>query len=679
MALISNELKNKNTKVNVLAPLGSFVYYRTYSRWVNELGRRETWWETVTRAVEYNTSLDQNCTTEEAEELAELIFNLKGFLSGRTFWVGGSDAVKHHALGNFNCALVVLDKFSKLKDLFYALMVGTGVGFRCLEEDVQYLPKIRKVGIIHKYYKPKKKHERLESTSVNFTQGLAIIEVGDSKEGWTQALDFYFSIVTKSEYKHIEYILFDYSSVRPKGERLKKFGGTASGYGSIQDMFVKIEKVLSNRLSDNEFAKVRPIDMLDFATAIAENVQVGGVRRSAEIGLIGANDTECIQAKNNLYIQDENGNWIANQDILHRRNSNNTIIHYEKPSRDFWHWQFEQQRFSGEPASYNGAEALRRNPNFKGTNPCGEILLDDLQTCNLVTNNVMAHVVGNKLDISALIRTHELLTRASYRLTLVDLEIAEWDYKLHRDRLLGVSLTGWQDMVNATGMTMDEQKALLQLLRKVARDSADSLADNLGLNKSLLVTTLKPEGTLSLLPTVSSGLHFSHSDYYIRRVRINADDALVKVCQDLGYSVQPEVGSTIENARTLVIAFPVKAPTGRTKYDVGAIEQLEIYKMFMENYVEHNASITVSVREHEWEAVEQWHYDNWDSVIGISYLSLDDNYYQLMPYEAITEEEYNERKTNMADFDATLLSKYEVGTDHDVDDSECTSGTCPIR
>lgn len=682
MALITNEFIKNNEGLNTLAPLGSFVYYRTYSRWMEEQGRRETWLETVIRAVQYNVSLDKNGTTEEAEELAELIFNLKGFLSGRTFWVGGTEAVKDHALGNFNCSLVVLDKFAKLKDLFYALMCGVGVGFRCLEEDIMYLPKVRKVEIVHKDYKPKKKSERLESTVLDFSYDMAIIRVGDSKEGWTQAVEFYFNILTRKEYKHIAYILFDYDSVRPKGERLKKFGGTASGHGSIQDMFVKMDRVIKSRIGDNETASIQPIDMLDFATSIAENVQVGGVRRSAEIGLISATDNESIQAKNNLYIQDAEGNWHANPEVLHRRNSNNTIIHWERPSREFWKWQFTQQRYSGEPASYNGAEAKRRNPYFKGTNPCGEILLDDLQTCNLVTNNVMGHVKDGRLDVPALLRTHRLLARASYRLTLVELEIAEWDYKLHRDRLLGVSLTGWQDMVNDTGMTMAEQKLLLKMLRKVARDSADELADSLGLNRSLLVTTLKPEGTLSLLcgnGGVSSGLHFSHAPYYIRRVRINADDALVKVCQELGYPVFPEVGSTMENARTLVIEFPVKSPEGRTKFDVGAIEQLEIYKMFMEDYVDHNASITVSVREHEWEAVEQWMYDNWDSVIGISFLSLDDNYYQLMPYEAITEEEFNKRVEAMNTFDPSLLSKYEIAGDHDVDDSECTSGACPIR
>lgn len=682
MKLLTADFLARYEEIHPLAPLGSFVYYRTYSRWLPELKRRETWLETVARAVEYNCSLDTNCSPQEAQDLFDNVYMLRSFLSGRTFWIGGTEAVTEHALANFNCSGIVLNSFEKLTELFYALMVGTGVGFRVLEEDVEYLPKFRYVALTHKEYHAKQKSKRLESTAFDFPQkAQAVIHVGDSKEGWTQALGFFFDIITKKEYDHVLEIVVDYDSVRPKGERLKRFGGTASGHESLLNMFTKIDMVIKKRFEDTEleYSIVRAIDMLDFANIIAENVVVGGVRRSAEIGMFGVDSIDCIEAKNNLYTQDNTGEWVVNKEILHRSLSNNTIIHWEKPSREFWSWQFKQMRFSGEPASYNGKEALRRNPNFKLTNPCGEVLLDDEQTCNLVTLNTLAFVENGVLNIRKLLKAQALNARASYRMTLVELELPRWNMKLHRDRLLGVSLTGWQDMVNASGLTVLDQKLLLHQLRMTARAGADSLADDLGLSHSLLITTVKPEGSLSLLPTVSSGLHFSHSAYYIRRIRINADDALVKVCLSLGYSVMPEVGQTWENARTLVIEFPVKAPIGRTKYDVTAIEQLEIYKMFMEHYVDHNASITVSVRQDEWDGAEQWMFDNWDTTIGVTFISLDDSYYKLMPYESITEEEYNIRKEAMVDFDAVLLKKFEKGEEHDVDDSECTTGACPIK
>jgi len=155
---------------------------------------------------------------------------------------------------------------------------------------------------------------------------------------------------------------------------------------------------------------------------------------------------------------------------------------------------------------------------------------------------------------------------------------------------------------------------------------------------------------------------------------------LVKVCEELGYKIYPEVGQEMKTCTTKVIEFPVKAPEGKTKYDVNAIEQLENYKLFMENYVDHNCSITVHVRDNEWEQVEQWVWDNWDDVVALSFLSLDDSFYQLMPYESITEEEYHNLKKEMKPFIPSILSKYEVREEElDIGNEGCDSGICPIR
>jgi len=293
----------------------------------------------------------------------------------------------------------------------------------------------------------------------------------------------------------------------------------------------------------------------------------------------------------------------------------------------------------------------------------------------------MAFVENGILNTLKLYEAQKLSARAGYRMTCVELELPKWNIVQQRDKLIGCSLTGWQDMVNATNMTKDEQKLLLQELREVAETAASEYAKALKQKEPLLVTTVKPEGTLSQLPVVSSGIHYSHSPYYIRRVRINAKDPIVQVCEELGYSIKPEVGQDIETCKTKVVEFPVKAPEGITKYDVSAIEQLENYKMFMENYVDHNCSITVHVRNHEWDEVEQWVWDNWDDVVAVSFLSLDDNFYELLPYESITKEEYETRKKAMRPFIPSLISKYEVEeTELDLGvDPSCSSGVCPIR
>ncbi len=265
-------------------------------------------------------------------------------------------------------------------------------------------------------------------------------------------------------------------------------------------------------------------------------------------------------------------------------------------------------------------------------------------------------------------------------MTCTELEIPEWNNVQQRDKLLGCSITGWQDMVNATGLDRSSQEELLGELKAAARRAADSYADELGLPKPLLITTVKPEGTLSLLPVVSSGVHFSHAPYYIRRIRISADDPLTKVCEELGYPVLPEVGQTLENCSTKVVEFPVKAPEGKLKGDVSAIEQLEIYKMFMDHYVEHNCSITVHVRDEEWDQVEQWVFDHWDETVALSFLSYDDNFYDLLPYEEITEKEYREKTAAMNAFVPSLIAKFEkTETQYDIGNDGCENGVCPVR
>jgi len=312
----------------------------------------------------------------------------------------------------------------------------------------------------------------------------------------------------------------------------------------------------------------------------------------------------------------------------------------------------------------------------------GEILLKNNGMCNLTTVNVMAFVnVDGSLDKELLYEAFRLSARAGYRMATVELELEEWDKVQQEDRLIGASFTGWQDMINATNMTKEEENKLWAELRECTHQAADDLANKLGLNKSKLYTAIKPEGTLSQLPVVSSGIHYSHSPYYIRRIRITSSDPLVKVCEELGYPIFPEVGQEMTTAKVKVIEFPVRAPVGRTKYDVSAIEQLENYKRSMEFYTDHNTSITVSVKDEEWDGVEQWVWENWDDILGISFLSLSDSFYQLLPYEAITKEEYDKRVIAMKPFNPELLKKYEMQqTEEDLGtDPECSSGACGVR
>ncbi|WP_324824426.1 ribonucleoside-triphosphate reductase, adenosylcobalamin-dependent [Sinanaerobacter sp. ZZT-01] len=682
--VISEEFVSKyKHKQSPMNQLGNFVYYRTYSRWVPEEMRREYWWETVRRSVEYNCSLIPT-SKEEAEKLYRNVYDLKQFLSGRTFWVGSTDVSKYYPMSNFNCSFQVIDSFASFRDVFYLLMVGSGVGVRILKSDIEKLPMVRTdVEIIHESFTPILKTLRQDSTALEFTHNDTVkITIGDSKEGWVQSLDYYLRVLYSTEYRKIKTIILNYDHVRAKGEKLKTFGGTASGHSSMKNMFIKINKVIekAGHRSTTNKVKLKPIDCLDIANVIGENVVVGGVRRTAEIVLIDQDDKECIQAKSELYKKvDEK--WVIDQEIAHRQMSNNSIYYTSKPTRAQLHWHLQQMRYSGEPGWVNQEAGLKRRPNFAGVNPCAEILLDSKGLCNLTTVNVMAFVRDdNTLDYEGLMEAQRLSARAGYRMTCTELEIPEWNAVQQRDKLLGCSLTGWQDMVNALHYSKEEQIQLLRDLKEEARKAAENYANEMGMQEPLLVTTIKPEGTLSLLPVVSSGVHFSHAPYFIRRIRISSDDPLTKVCEELGYPVHPEVGQDKENCVTKVVEFPVKAPEGKFKADVSAIEQLEIYKMFMTEYVEHNCSITVHVRDHEWEEVEQWVWENWEDTVALSFLSFEDNFYELLPFEGISEEEYEKRREAMNPFVPSLISKYEKEeVQYDIGDEGCEAGVCPIR
>lgn len=685
--------KYKNKK-NPLTPIGEFVYLRTYSRYLESEKRRENWYETVLRTTEYNIALgieykkkhgipfDMANEIKEAEKLFHNLYNLKTFPSGRTLYMGGTDIVKEYPLSNYNCCFTMIESMEDFIDIFYLLMLGCGVGIRIDKELINGLPRVRKTNIEAFYDEDIRKvtsKEDMEHTSYEILSNrkdTVVIKVGDSKEGWCDALLNYFYVISKDEFIDIKTVIVDYSYVRVEGERLQRFGGRASGHKSLERMFIKINSVINSVVNET----LQSIDVLDIATIISENVVSGGVRRSAMMVICDEEDEEVINAKRNIY-KVIDGNWIEDANISHRRMSNNSILYKSRPTLDRIKEILHSIKENGEPGFINGVEAKRRKPSFLGCNPCGEILLRSKQCCNLTTNNLLGFVKeDNTLDRKELEDILKLSTRVAVRMTLVDLELPVWDKVMKEDPIIGVSLTGMMDMVNKTGMTNEELADLLKHLKEVVRMEGTRYCKELNIKAPELMTTIKPEGTISTLPCVSSGIHYAHADYYIRRIRIATSDPLYKMIEKQGaFKIYNEVGQTDDNCTIKVIEFPVHSPSGKTKYDVSAIQQLNLYKMSMENWTDHNTSITVSVRDNEWEDVANWVYDNFDSVVGITFLPLFEETYPLLPFECTTKEDYENRMLSIKPIDYDLLKFFDSNEENELIDSDCFSGACPIR
>ena len=712
-----------------MSELSQFVFYRTYSRFLDEEGRRETFKEAIARAVEYNVSISVQQFEKnqikapidkikmEAEILFDNIFNLRQFLSGRTHWVGGASTgvANKFPLANFNCSFLEINEWSDLAELFYLLLVGTGVGFSCSKEMAQNLQPIRRdYTLLHSEYKPVRPEERLQETKLLvMDNGYAKIYVADSKEGWVTSLEMFFQLITEQRYKDIKHIKISYNSVRPNGERLKTFGGTASGHEPLRAMFEGIDKVFKDQLDPTiepmnlvygSFDKyhVRPIHILDIGNLIGNNVVVGGVRRTSEIFLCDPDDMEVILAKYGINgIRDwdkhvEIGQRLYDVGVLpdwwsdaskvddrkfmtHRYMSNNSIAFREKPTKEMLDVIFLLMRETGEPGFVNMEEAGRRRPNAKGVNPCGEILLDNKQVCNLTTINMMGFIKEKEgiylLDYPALMEAQALSVRAGMRMTCIDLELDDWNMKHKRDRLIGASVTGWKDAIDRLGFNEDQEASLMNMLSDQAHNEAVRYAYALRIPVPLLVTTVKPEGTLSQVANgVSSGVHVSHAPYYIRRIRINSNDPLRKVAELLNWKVD-SINDTLS-----VISFPMKSPVQKTRAEQTLQEQFDTYFRFQENYTTHNSSNTITVRDDEWGEASKTVYDKWDNFVGVTFIPYDGGTYEHMPYEEIDEEKYTELKSQMLRFDVKLLHSIEsYETEKDVENmQECDSGICPI-
>ncbi len=626
-------------------PLAEFVYYRTYAKWIDEEGRRETWTETVGRYVDFmRDNINGKLTESEYKEIRETILSQESMPSMRLLQFAGK-ATRRTNVCAYNCSFIAPRNFQDFAEIMYISMCGTGVGWSVESENIQALPQVKKQ----------------KNTKVS------TLVIPDSKEGWADA----FSLGLKTWFDGDD-IVFDYSLIRPAGSRLKTMGGKSSGPAPLQSLLLFTrERVLSR-----QGRHLSNLDAHDIICKIGECVVAGGVRRSAMISLSDLDDEMIRDSKKGQFYISEGQRMLAN----------NSAVYLSKPSTTEFldEWVALMKSGSGERGIFNrgglsGTLPKRRLDQFKGgiypawgTNPCGEIILQSKQFCNL--SEVIARADDTEESLLKKIRIATIIGTYQSTLTYFPYLSKEWKKNCEKERLLGVSITGQWDC------ELVRNGDILEKMKRMAIETNKKYAKRFGVEQSTCITCVKPSGTVSQTVDCASGMHPRHAPYYIRRVRISATDALFKMLKDQGVPYYPEVGQTFENASTFVLEFPVKAPEGAIcKDDVDAIAQLEHWKIVKQHFTEHNPSVTVSVSDDEWLKVANWVYQNWDLVGGLSFLPRSKHVYQLAPYESITKVKYEEMKKRLGDLDFSKIVTYEKEDETEVKkELACVGGLCEI-
>ena len=630
-----------------------FIFYRTYSKWQDEIGRRETWIETIDRFMAFmKKRLGKALTEKEYEEVRVGILKQEICPSMRLLWSAGNACDKSNVWA-YNCSYIAPVTWQDLGEVMYILMCGAGLGFSVETETVQKFPQI------------KRQTGKKIPTHV----------VADSKEGWADA--FVLACKTWADGKDVD---FDYSKIRPNGARLKTAGGRASGPQPLIDLIA----FAKTKILARQGRRLSNIDLHDIICQIGLIVVAGGVRRSALISLSDLDDEQMRKSKQGQF-------WIENGQ---RSMANNSAVYLQKPSTETFleEWMDLIKSGTGERGIFNRGGLLtqlpkRRIANWKeagiidendhivempGSNPCGEITLRSKQFCNLTS--IVVRPRDTVEDLKRKVKLATILGTYQATLTFFPYLSKEWKENCDEEALLGCSITGYYD--NKT----IRNDAVLRDLKAEAIKVNKQYAKKFGINESTCITTIKPHGNSGQLLNVGSGMHPWFAKYYIRRVRIAVNDPLYKLMMDQGVPSKPEVGYSTANSTVAVLEFPIKAPEGAiTKDKVSALDLLGEWKRLKENYIEHNPSVTIYVGPDEWLKVASFVYENWDIVGGLSFLPRSDHVYQLAPYEEITKEEYESRKKEITHIDFSKLMYYEQEDNtQGAKEFACVSGVCSI-
>lgn len=606
----------------------------------------------------------------ELAELKELLLARKVNLSGRTRWLGGTEVSRTRESSSFNCAFLEVSTVHDVVDVLWLLLQGCGVGFRPVIGNLNgFTQSIKDIQIIRSKRTEKGGHDENRERFNKDTKTWTIV-IGDSAEAWAKSI----GKLMAGKYK-ADKLIIDLRQIRPAGERLSGYGWISSGDEQIAKAF----KAIAELMSANHGKLLTRMNILDIINWLGT---VLSSRRSAEIALfeVGEPEWEDFAVAKKDY-------WAKGND--HRAQSNNSLMFYHKPERKELVNIFGLMVEAGgsEPGFYNMMTALQRAPWAKGTNPCGEIFLGNHNFCNLV-ETVVCRFNGN---LKALLRAHYIIARANYRQTCVNLDDGilqrSWHELNEFLRLTGVGVTGvvaWSDMAKASSW---------EALRKAAHKGVHSMADELHMPRSKLVTTIKPSGTQSKASglegmEIPEGVHKPLGRFIFNNMNMSKHDPLVDILREANYHIFPNPNDSMNVLARLPVEYSNIPFTKKSIKWVdmeinleSAIEQLERYKMTMVHYTDHNTSVTISYDVDEVDDIIDWCLENWDNLAGVSFLfrndptkTAEDLGYQYLPQEVVDKKTFQEYTATLKPIN-WLGSESELTVDSGAD---CTTGACPV-
>lgn len=620
---------------------------RTYARRLNETdlnSKTEEFTDVVERVLKAtNDQLGCGFTEAEQERLRGYLLGLKGIVAGRFLWQLGTPTVSNLGLASLqNCAFTVIDKpvepFTWAMDL---LMLGSGVGYNIQKKNVEKLP-IVNAGFV--------RPTRLDTASASFI-------VPDSREGWVKLLGKTLKAAFLSEVESDSTFTYSTQLIRGKGAPIKGFGGTASGPEDLCNGINNISDVLEKRKGK----QLRPIDCLDIMNIIGSIVVAGNVRRSAQIAIGDADDVEYLLAKR----------WDMGNIPSWRAMSNNSVVCDDINDLHEFFWDGYEGK--GEPYGLINLKLSRKvgrlgeteypDPLVQGYNPCAEQSLADKETCCLAEiylPNIESEEEFN--DVAT------LLYRINKHSLALPCHLPQTEAIVHANMRMGIGITG---VLQAT----EKQKSWLDMAYKKLRNFDAFYSQKHGFNKSVKITTVKPSGTLSLLPGVTSGCHPAYARFMIRRIRIASNHSLVQVCRDHGYPVEPQrnFDGSIDHS-TMVVSFPFRHPDHAVlAKDMTAIQQLETVKWLQEVWSDNSVSCTVYYRKEELPEIKKYLSKNYkNNHKSLSFLLHSEHGFHQAPLEEISEDQYNELVASTRLI--TTIDEANIGLDDD-----CASGACPVR